>query len=110
MKATINELLSTRQHLTERKAELSRLMHAAMRRTVRKSNYEGNTEVTIDESRYDPDDLEKKISDINYACLQIDTAVKIANATTAVEIDVDAKALLTPVSPRPWQPNKEETI
>jgi hypothetical protein len=110
MKASINELLSTRQHLTERKNELQRLMHAALRRTVRKSTYEGNTEVTIDESRYDPDDLEKKISDINYACLQIDTSVKNANATTMVDIDIDAKTLLTPVAPRPWQPNKEENI
>ena len=104
MKSTVNELLVLKNTLQKRENQVQSLLNQSCRRSVSEYNYTGDEpRREVNESRYDPDDLEHKMSELNLAIFEIDRAIKVANASTVVEVGVDLKALLAPVKPRPWQ-------
>lgn len=106
MQSTVNELLVLKNALAGRRNEVQQLMRACLRRTVNETRYEESKETRIrtDESRYDPNDLEERNTELNVAIFEIDRTIKVANASTVVEVEgVDIKSLLSPVKPRPWQ-------
>ena len=107
VKHTVNELLVMKVSLQKRLGECQRLQMGCMRRSVCERTVHDASDTTtttrdVDESRYDPNDLELKCSEINFALFEIDRAIKVANASTVVEVDVEFKNLLAPVPPRPW--------
>lgn len=105
MEATVNELLVLKNTLATRKNEIIRLTGQCVSRRVDEVKYAETDEVrrTVNESRYDPNDLEVRNSELTTAIFNIDCAIKVANAKTVVKVDgVNVGALLAPVTPRPW--------
>lgn len=109
MKSTVNELLVLKNALQQRRNEIQSLTRSCVRRSVNEVQYgeSKETRIHIDESRYDPNDLEERNSELSVAIFEIDRTIKVANAKTKVEVSgLDVKALLSPVKPRPWTPSE----
>lgn len=106
MKATINELLSLKNALLSRRGELQATSRTCMRRTERKTkDYETEQPiVTIEESRFDPIDIEQRISEINFTIYKIDSSIKAKNAEVQIDLDIkEPEHLLSPIEPSPWK-------
>jgi len=101
---TVNELLVAKNALMERRNALSRLSGQCIRRSKRTYLDRNEKEVTeLDQSRFDVEDVEAKIADVSEAIFNIDRSIKMANAKTQVEIELDVNDLMRPVKPRPWE-------
>lgn len=111
MRNTVNELLVLKAVLQKRQGQVQNLLTHACRRTVSEYPYREpeQRQREVSESRYDPDDLEHKNAELNLALYEIDRVIKVANAITVVEVEVDVKSLLAPVKPRPWRPDEDKT-
>jgi len=108
MEATVNELLVLKNTLQTRKAEVQSLLRLCVARRVNEVRYEEEVRKTIDESRYDPNDLEIRNTELSTALFELDRAIKVANAKTVVNVEnVDIATLLAPVKPRPWVETQE---
>ena len=109
MQNTVNELLVLKSALQKRQGQIQSLLAQACRRTVSEYPYRepDQRQREVSESRYDHDDLEHKNSELNFAIFDIDRVIKVANAKTVVDVDIDIKTLMAPVTPRPWQETTE---
>lgn len=107
MDYTVNELLVLKSSLTSYKVTLERRMSECIRRRTDEVRY-GDNEVrkTTDEPRFDSGEIDKRITEINLALFDIDRAIKVANAKTMVNVNVDIRQLISPLTPLPFTQDK----
>ena len=94
---TVNEFLVLKKVFAERKNDLKqiRLQTTVKTKTVRRYNDE-TTEETV-EPQYDTKLIDRRVTEIQNAELMIDAAIKQANATTTLNVNVDVEKLLSPM-------------
>jgi hypothetical protein len=92
-KMTINGALSMKGSLQSRLSELKGMKPAASSRTF--TDYEGKKETT--EPTYDIKVIDRKCAELTTALFLLDRAIKQANATTKIDVDVDYKELMKPI-------------
>ena len=92
-KMSINVAMVTAKALRGRLAELSSLRSQS---STREQYYGGDMKKST-EPTYDVKVLDKKCVEIENFLMDLDAAVKSANAITIVELEGDVKALMTPL-------------
>lgn len=97
---TINQLLSMKTQLRERKNDLKPLIGQS--HTVEEVWKGGDKQDMLTKrSKYDVVDVDQKIVDIDMAVYEIDTQIKQANAVTKVTVDanvVNFSKLMSPLT------------
>jgi len=91
-KLSINEAMVTAKALRGRLGELSGLRSQSATRET----YYGEKNKVV-EPTYDVKILDKKCVEIENALLEIDSRIKQSNAVTLIEIEADAKGLMSPI-------------
>jgi hypothetical protein len=97
---TINEALSFIKIIRQRKAELENLRSQVS--TKKTETYWGERDNskkdTLIEPQFNVKDVDRKIVELSNAIYKIDAAIKQANATVSLGIEIDRDALLAPLS------------
>lgn len=99
MKETVNSAMVLLKMLKERLAELRNLRTsvATDRTTTMPWGDEGKRIEEI-KVKYDIKLLDKKVTEIEYACFKIDSSIKQSNAKTEIEMPgIDVEKLLSPL-------------
>jgi hypothetical protein len=95
---TINQLLSMKTQLRERKNDLKPLVGQSS--TVEEVWKGGDkNDITTKKCKYDVVDVDQKIVEIDMALYAIDSAIKQANAVTKVTIDTESVNFAKLMSP-----------
>ena len=90
---SINAWLSMKNSLQARLAEVKSMKSEASNRHI--TRYDGKEEIV--EPTYDIKVIDKKCAQLTTALFKIDRAIKEANASTKVDLDVDYDALVSPI-------------
>lgn len=93
MQITINEALSMKKALSDRRKELAELLKET---AVNKTEPWADTK-SKQSPAYDVRSVDSLNLDLQLALYTIDAAIKTSNAKTSVEIDVDFKILMRPL-------------
>lgn len=92
-KMTVNELMSFMKMLRERLSSLRDLRHKSSVRVIRFVQ----DDQTVEEPLYDVAEVDKKIVEIENFLFLADGKIKMINAKTVVDMDIDVDNLLAPV-------------
>ena len=106
MDYTVNELLVLKSALSSYKVTLERRLSECIRRRTDEVRYDNAVRKTTDEPRFDSAEIDKRLTEINLALFDIDRAVKVANAKTIVNVSVDIRQLISPLTPLPFAQEK----
>ena len=93
MKLTINQLLELQSELSSR---LGRLESIQLQVSTKERTFFGNDsqKTTEKEPQYDPKVVDAKISELRNFLFKSKSAIKQANASTVVDLDVNVDSLL----------------